>query len=376
MNSCGKVLEALKIQRSSKLSLKFSTENKRDQLREILAEYGRVVNFFIFHFWQTDIPSRGNLLKPIVDLPADETWMTARLRKVAAREAIDMCNAAKRRWGDKAVMPTHRGKRMCVSSTIARLEKSDGNEFDAWLILTSIGKKIRLDLPVRFHRHFNRLFARGKRLESYVITEDSVQTAFEIETGAKKTEGMNLGLDTGMKALAATSVGGIFGRDIWEILEAIKRCAHGSKRQRRLRRSLRQRMDEVAIQIFRGHPDLKLLVVEKLKNMNKNSKVKRRLTKSMRRSLGAWVYRYWLSRVERGCEDNRVVFRSVPPAYTSQRCHACGHTERGNRPTRDAFRCLSCGHTDNADLNAAKNILDRFLSGPYGAGFQPTPRFT
>ena len=120
--------------------------------------------------------------------------MTARLRKVAAREALDMCQAAKKRWGDKAVMPTHRGKRMCLSSTIARLDSSvESKTFDAWLILTSLGNKIRLDLPIKFHRHFNRLFARGKRQESYVLTEREVQFAFEIETGPKKTKGFEFG---------------------------------------------------------------------------------------------------------------------------------------------------------------------------------------
>jgi hypothetical protein len=364
----------MKLQRSTKCSLKFSTENKRAQLREILAEYGKIVNFFIQHFWVNGIPSKGALLKPIVDLPTNQTWATARLRKVAAREAIDMCLAAQRRWGDKAVIPTHRGKRMCGSSSIARLENSkDTPEFDAWLILASIGNKIHLSFPIKFHRHFNRLSARGRRQESYIITEDSVQLAFEIETGPKKTEGLNLGLDTGMKVMAATSDGGLFGQDVWGILETIKRCAWGSKRQKSLRRSLKQRMDEIAIQIFRTYGDLRLLVVENLKNMNKGTKLKRRLSRSMRRSLGAWVYRYWLNRVERGCEDNRVVFRSVPPAYTSQRCPVCGHTERGNRPNRDTFCCLSCGHTDHPDVVGGQNILDKFLTGPYGAGFQPSP---
>jgi transposase len=46
----------------------------------------------------------------------------------------------------------------------------------------------------------------------------------------------------------------------------------------------------------------------------------------------------------------------VHPAYTSQRCHACGHTHADNRKG-EVFRCRSCGHTDHADVNAAKNIL-------------------
>ena len=53
-----------------------------------------------------------------------------------------------------------------------------------------------------------------------------------------------------------------------------------------------------------------------------------------------------------GCE---VI--AVNPAYTSQRCSVCGHTEKGNRLTQSAFRCLSCGFEINADRNASINIL-------------------
>jgi putative transposase len=51
----------------------------------------------------------------------------------------------------------------------------------------------------------------------------------------------------------------------------------------------------------------------------------------------------------------------VPPAHTSQRCNKCGHTEAGNRESRDVFKCLSCGHEADADENAACNIRDRAL---------------
>lgn len=48
---------------------------------------------------------------------------------------------------------------------------------------------------------------------------------------------------------------------------------------------------------------------------------------------------------------------SVDPAYTSQRCNCCGHVDKNNRKTQSAFVCLACGHAENADINAAKNIL-------------------
>jgi putative transposase len=361
----------VKITRSSKCSFKFATKAKHDLLQGVLTEYGKIVNQFIEHFWVAPkLPSKGELLKPIVDLPGDTTWLSARLRKVAAREALDMILAARKRWHDKAVKPTHKGKRMAVSSTIARLETAkEATEFDAWLILRSIGDKVNLDLPIQFHRHFNRLSARGKRLEAFVITDHDVQFAFEIETGIKRTTGINLGIDTGILALASLSDGRQLGLDTKPLVERIKRCQHGSKGQQRARRALKQRMNEVAKEVT-STSDLRLIVVEQLSNLNHKTKVKRRLTKTMRRSLGAWAYRYWLGRVESRCEDNRVVFRSVNPAYTSQRCQACGHTERGNR-SGEVFRCQSCGHTGNADLNAARNILDRFLTGPYGADFKP-----
>jgi putative transposase len=57
------------------------------------------------------------------------------------------------------------------------------------------------------------------------------------------------------------------------------------------------------------------------------------------------------------CQRAGIVFRVVDPAYTSQKCSNCGHTERDNRKTQARFLCLRCGHTENADENAAKNIL-------------------
>ena len=90
----------MKINRSTKCSTKFATNNKKEELQHILQEYGKVVNLFIDHFW-TNETKKTQLLKSIVDIPKDNTWLSARLRKVAAREAIDMVSAMKQRWKDK-----------------------------------------------------------------------------------------------------------------------------------------------------------------------------------------------------------------------------------------------------------------------------------
>lgn len=364
----------MKVIRATKCSLKFITGTKRQKLQEVLAEYSKVVNLFIDHFWDHP-PKKAQLLKFIVNLPT--TWLTARLRKVAAREALDLIKSSKElaktrseERGEEVqpVKPVHSGRSMSISSTIASLQiPKEAKEYDAWLHLASIGNGIIINIPIRFHKHYNAMRERGKRMESYIISEDCVQFCFEIETGIKKTEGEIVGLDTGINALASTSDGKRYGQDVKKLVEIIKRKKYGSKKQKRARRALRQRMDEVAKEVVK---DKQLVVVEKLKNLNNKTKAKRRLAKNMRRSLGAWAYRYWLGRLQWATEDNRVSFRTVSPAYTSQRCNACGHTERGNR-SGELFLCRSCGHTDNADINAAKNILDRFLGGPYGAAYQP-----
>ena len=366
----------MKFIRSSKCSLKFATDYKRELLSLVLQEYGRVVNIFIDSFWsQNTTPAKSELLKSVLNVP--ETWLSARLRKVAAREALDMISSAKRVSEATKKSPTkphHRGLRMNVSCTIAELlPAKNAKEFDAWLHLSSIGNNIIMNIPIRFHDHFNNLAKNGKRLNSYIISKDRVQFCFEIITEEKRTTGSLLGLDTGINALASLSDGRQFGLDTKDLITRINRCEHGSKGQQRARRALKQRMDEVAKEILLPEDSSqvpKLLVVEDLKKMNYKSKVKRRLNKSMRRSIGAWAYSYWLERLKQDCEWNRVSFRSVNPAYTSQECSKCGHTDRGNRDGEE-FLCRSCGHFENADLQAARTVLNRFLTGPYGAGFKP-----
>lgn len=357
----------MKVLRSTKCSLKFANQRKLLVLGDVLAEYGEVVNVFIKHFWENKTPIKAELLKPIVDIP--KTWLSARLRKVAAREAIDMIQAAKERWGDEAVRPTHRGERMCLGSTIASLSAAkDATEFDSWLHLSSIGEKIILDLPIKLHAHFHALAERGVRLESYIVTLDYVQLCFKIQTGPKKPKDQCIGIDTGINALASLSTGEQIGKNVKPAIERIKRCKHGSRGQKRAARALRQCMAEVAKEVVaRGS----LVVVENLKNITKNTKQpRRRLGKNMRRSIGRWNVRYWQTRLQMTCEDTNVSFRTVSPWKTSQICSSCGFTDRRNRDG-EKFLCRNCSHTDNADINAAKNILSRFLTGPYGAGCKP-----
>ena len=53
---------------------------------------------------------------------------------------------------------------------------------------------------------------------------------------------------------------------------------------------------------------------------------------------------------------------TVNPAYTSQTCPRCGHVAAENRRSQAHFQCTRCGFEDDADCNAAKNILTAGVS--------------
>jgi transposase len=46
----------------------------------------------------------------------------------------------------------------------------------------------------------------------------------------------------------------------------------------------------------------------------------------------------------------------IKPAFTSQRCSACGHLDSKSRESQARFVCTACGFACNADVNAARNI--------------------
>ena len=73
----------------------------------------------------------------------------------------------------------------------------------------------------------------------------------------------------------------------------------------------------------------------------------------LNRSIAAQGWAMFARRLEDKIGDR---LERVPAAYTSQRCHQCGHTAAGSRESQATYRCVSCGWHGNADVNAALNI--------------------
>lgn len=91
-----------------------------------------------------------------------------------------------------------------------------------------------------------------------------------------------------------------------------------------------------------------------MEDLNIKGMIKSRLAKQI--SDASWGI--FKERLAKRCKDRGIVLEFVPAAFTSQTCNVCGHKEKNNR-CGSKFLCLKCGHNEDADVNAARNILER-----------------
>lgn len=71
----------------------------------------------------------------------------------------------------------------------------------------------------------------------------------------------------------------------------------------------------------------------------------------------SWSFFDFRTKLEYKAKLNNHLVKLVDPAYTSQICPKCGHTEKGNRnKQRHEFKCKNCGYSSNDDRVASMNL--------------------
>ena len=372
----------MKIIRSSKCYFnKWLTQSKMSELKDILKEYARICNYFV-ETYENEIPEKKKfdlLRAEQIQSCIQETnsFLTARLIKQAFSEAYSAVQSAKsnaeRRKDKKYFRPTFNGKKMVLSECsqgfgIAQSTILFDYNITLKCLRTDKGRGYKISIPLKKHVQFNKWDNIGKVAKSVTITNKYVMFSFEIETGEKKQEGALLGFDFGMKRLGTLSNGGIIGEDIEKLLRELQGKKRCSKSYYRKKEEIKEYINKEVKDI--NFNEIKLIAVEKLKNMKYKMKERGRLSKNIRSVFYNLSYRQVLSRIQMLSEENRVTFRSVLPFNTSLECSHCGHIEKGNRLSQELFICQRCGYTDNADYNASKVILKRFTTGTYGSCYK------
>lgn len=372
----------MKITRSSKCYFnKWLTQSKMSELKDILKEYARICNYFV-ETYENEIPEKKKFDLLHAEhiqscIKETETFLTARLIKQAFSEAYGAIQSAKsnaeNRTDKKYFRPAFNGKKMILSECSQEHGIADNIIlFDYNITLkclrTDRGRGYKISIPLKKHIQFNKWNNIGTIAKSITITDKYVMFSFEIETGEKKQDGIMVGFDFGMKRLGTLSNGEIIGVDIEKLLYELQRKKRCSKAYYRKKEEIKEYINKEVKDI--NFNEIKLIAVEKLKNMKYKMKERGRLSKNIRSVFYNLSYRQVSSRIQMLSEENRVTFRSVLPFNTSIECSKCGHIEKGNRLSQELFVCQRCGYTDNADYNASKVILKRFTTGTYGSCYK------
>lgn len=213
--------------------------------------------------------------------------------------------------------------------------------------------------------------------------------------GEKALEGKVLGVDRGLKPLAALSSGEDLGLDavlhgprakrlqarVRHLKQKLARQRDKvSKRRQKTIRALartRERLQDLRRDAFHKavhrmvsgpetvivleNLDLKhmrrsmLAAITSGRTLGQPAESRRRVASAMvRASLGEFG-----SILQAAAQRAEKLVLTVPPQHTSTTCSVCGHRSPENRPERDEFRCVECKHAMDPDLNAARNIARR-----------------
>lgn len=281
--------------------------------------------------------------------------------QMAVRAIAKTCEAYKR---DKSIRPTFRP--LGAVQYDQRILSWKGR--DRVSILTLAG---RIEIPALYQGRWRAAPGAAIRGQADLIYRDAkfyIAVTIDIPDPGDLAEPVDwLGVDLGVANIATDSDGVAHSG---AALRAVRRRhrrlrqrlqAKGTKSAKRLLKRRRRRESRLARDV--NHCISKILVgkakdtgrgiaLEDLRGIRDRITVRRQ----QRADLHSWAFRQLRGFIEYKACMAGVPVRAVDPRDTSRGCSACGHIDKRNRPTRDAFRCLSCGHAAPADVNAALNI--------------------
>ena len=220
--------------------------------------------------------------------------------------------------------------------------------------------------------------------KSYRVTMDRAgrwHIAFAVipEPVPAPGNGQAVGIDRGVAVSAALSTGemlrcpALTGRErtgLRRLQRGLARAARGSNRRGRVKcaiarlkaRETDRRKDwaEKASTGIARRFDLIRVEDLQIKNMTRSARGTREnpgRNVRAKAGLNRGILRSGWGLLLRRLEDKapgRV--EKVRPAFTSQRCSACGHVDAKSRESQARFVCTACGFACHADVNAAVNI--------------------
>jgi IS605 OrfB family transposase len=228
----------------------------------------------------------------------------------------------------------------------------------------------RIKVPFVCGKHQRNLLAGGVPKEARLIVRKGVwyfNLVLDIADATPITGGGVCGVDVGENNLAAISTGKVLGggklrhdRDIY-LANRRRLQSNGSRAAKRKLRAISGREQRHVQHV--NHETSKAIVAEAIRsgageirmedltNIRANIKAGKRV----RTRLHRWSFRQLQGFVAYKAEAAGLRVAFVDPAYTSQKCSACGAI--GKRE-RHRFSSKECGTRLHSDVNASKNIAE------------------
>jgi len=345
---------------------------------ETVALYTSSFNAVAAHGWAAGIANGVELHKATYYPERARTGLPAQLVCVARVKATEALKSAKalaakeaKRPEDKRHMPAVPHSEHCPIRYDARSYRVDLAAGTASL-LTTQGRKVVIFRRSPYHHRYadwrtasaDMFCDRQGRWWLHVVVTAPIQST--------EPTGEVVGVDLGIVHPATDSRGNHYGSDHWGVVEGrthnIRRRlqAKGTRSAKRHLKRLsgkqgrfRRDCDHVlSKRLVTSVQSGATLVFEDLTDIRGRAKVR----KQQRRRRHSWSFAQLQAFTAYKAQARGIGIGYVDPRYTSQKCSACGHRERANRPNQADFRCVSCGFVCNADHNASLNIRQDYLS--------------
>jgi len=358
--------------RSSKLSTKFSNKEKLDNINLFIDEYQSVVRQFVELLWnETDI--RTLLPKEITSKVS--SWLSARAIQCAGKQASGIVRGTKKKQKQrlwkindfnkrgmfkkarvlqkkydeiKVSMPVIAGVCPELDERFVKQDFHNTTSFDGWITLSSLGKKLKIQIPLKKTKHFNRM--NGTKLNGIRLNRKWIALNFDIPEPEKRTKGSTIGINIGKTTALSCSNGIASKEDIhgWTLNKIIDKLSQKKKGSNEFKRVQTHRTNHVNWTVNQLNLNgVKQINIERIRYLRKGKRTNRKLSH--------WTYTEIFGKLRSKSEELGVQVSELNPTYTSQRCSVCGWVREDNRRGK-LFKCKSCNHTQDADFNASLNL--------------------
>lgn len=279
---------------------------------------------------------------------------------------------------DTHKLPKFKNTPLIGDGKIIEFQKNKkSKQFEYWIRLSTHIKNRPIYIPIKETHYYKQ--KEGKDTNIFQITKDDLgriqlKRVKEINTKENKNDNV-LSLDFGLANLFTTDKGDLLGRGFYnkvkEYADKIDKLQRNLQRQGikpkeskkyiklsfKLEEFVKNEIRRIINKLIKRY-NPSIIVVEDLKSFLKQ--IINKFPKSAKRALIRIGRKQIKNKLNEISQEYGIQVIKLNPAYSSQACSKCGYIDRGNRKSQSDFECKLCGNKLNADVNASRNLMERF----------------